>query len=567
MTKTDEQTDSGPRIAAIVINSISHDARVLKEADGLAAAGYRVTLYGIQDNRCVTPYEVRASGVVIRRAEWKSRSFVLRAQLLRGFAFVCMLFAVAAVILAATLQAGRPLVGWFFVLASIPAWLVVAARVRQSAAASRATADRLAAIPEASVSAEMPTSLLPAAEASVSSVRSALRVLRRWFGRQRAKSRKLAARLSTLNLKLRTRFIHRLRARAILELVLEDRPDAVHAHDLQALPIGWWVKKRLGVPLVFDSHELHDDLSLISRWGKRESRRQHRFYSRRIDGLVTVNDSIGAALRERYPLLPEPVIVRNATRYDGADIVDDGRLHRAAEVDPSTRILLYQGGFSRHRGLDVLVRSAPLLPSEWVLVMMGWGSFESHLRALAREVDPGGTRVRFIPGAPQAELGLWTAGGALGVIPYENVCLNHWFCSPNKLWEYPVAGVPILASPFPELRATVEDNDIGCLLSDPVTPENIAETIRALTGEQLVRWRANCRRFIERDNWSVYEQRLVALYARLLKSEPKRSGSIGTETLSSARSAPIVETARVPASAGSGGSGNSGGAGGFGLDD
>ena len=152
--------------------------------------------------------------------------------------------------------------------------------------------------------------------------------------------------------------------------------------------------------------------------------------------------------------------------------------------------------------------------------MMGWGNFEAELRRIAQEVDPNGHRIRFLPGAPQEELARWTAGGALGVIPYENVCLNHWFCTPNKIWEYPVAGVPILASPFPELGKAVSENGIGVLLNDPVTPENIAAVVASVTDDHLATMRANCRRFLERDNWSIYERRLVELYAEILGPAP-----------------------------------------------
>ncbi len=52
------------------------------------------------------------------------------------------------------------------------------------------------------------------------------------------------------------------------------------------------------------------------------------------------------------------------------------------------------------------------------------------------------SKVRFIPPAPQKELKSWTQGATLGIIPYEGKMLNHWIATPNKLWEYPSAGVP-----------------------------------------------------------------------------------------------------------------------------
>ncbi len=513
-------------IAAIVINSVSHDARVLKEADGLAAAGYRVTIYGIQDAKVSEAVTVRPSGVVIRRAEWKSGVMAARGRIYFVLAAIVALVAVAELALVVTGVAGAPFFGMALMLLAVPFTLMLARRVwmrgvtiqRSGQKSGQKSSPKIA--PTAAVTAAVRlVEPKPTAIPSTTATPKAASPKPASASKSTPSSKLLSALEGWLDRRLapwRSRYAAQLRRRALLRLVLADRPDAVHAHDLQAVPIGLAVKRAVGCPLVFDSHELHDDLSLISEAERERSRRKHRRFAPHIDGLVTVNESIGRTLRERYPALPEPVIVRNATRYSGEKIVDDGRLHRAAGLPHSTRILLYQGGFARHRGLDVLVRSAPLLPEGWALVMMGWGNFEPELRRIAGEVDPTGARVRFVPGAPQEELAQWTAGGSLGVIPYENVCLNHWFCTPNKIWEYPVAGVPILASPFPELAKAVEENGIGVLLADPVTPANIAAVVAAVSDADLERMRERCAAFLARDNWSIYERRLVELYGRVL---------------------------------------------------
>src|SRR5690606_35834587 len=56
-------------------------------------------------------------------------------------------------------------------------------------------------------------------------------------------------------------------------------------------------------------------------------------------------------------------------------------------------------------------------------------------------------KIKIIDPVPQEELLLWTQGATVGAIPYPITCLNHWGCAPNKLWEYPGAGVPIIATP------------------------------------------------------------------------------------------------------------------------
>jgi glycosyltransferase involved in cell wall biosynthesis len=301
----------------------------------------------------------------------------------------------------------------------------------------------------------------------------------------------------------------------------ELNPDIVHCHDLPTLPIGVAWKRYSGGRVVFDSHEIfaetaHNVMTMRKRWQNLQQR-----LSPHVDGFITINDSIAEYLQAQCPQLPPAVVVMNATKRETAPSPNDGRLHHAcfdagaSEDVYNKKILLYQGAFARHRGLEQTVRAGALLPEDWILVMMGWGYCEQELRNLAAEVDPRGLKIHFLPGVPQAELVRWTSGATAGIIAYENICRNHWFCTPNKLWEYPAAGVPILASPFPEIRKIVEGYDVGWLLGDPVTPENIAEVVRKIDLEDLARKQQNCRTFIEADNWSVYEKRLVEFYRRL----------------------------------------------------
>ncbi|UCD75390.1 MAG: glycosyltransferase [Phycisphaerales bacterium] len=304
------------------------------------------------------------------------------------------------------------------------------------------------------------------------------------------------------------------------------RPQVVHAHDLSTLPAGRILKRLIGALLVFDSHELflHRNVgqgarrrnqmfwTLVEKLAIGRRRREDR---RAVDAFITVNDSIAGHLNDRYPALPRAVIVRNASPAPDGPVNYDGRLHDAAGLPRESRILLFQGGIVPCRGLEALVRSGPLLGDDWAVVLMGPGGYRARLQELAREIDPAGRRVRFIGPAPHAELLRWTAGATLGVIPYENVCLNHWYCTPNKLWEYPAAGVPILASPFPEMRKLIEGNGIGRLLGDPVTPQNLADTVASITDQELSEMRDACAEFAKRDNWSIYAERLRDLYHHL----------------------------------------------------
>jgi len=310
--------------------------------------------------------------------------------------------------------------------------------------------------------------------------------------------------------------MYRYRSEELAAATVRRKPDVVHSHDCIALPTGRLVKRSLGIPLVYDAHEIYEAVA-ARRFGATDYfARVHSQYLPQVDRFIAVNDSAAAYYRLAYPQAPPAVVIRNAT--DSAPPpAYDGSLHRAAGLPERERILLYQGGFTLHRGLETLVSAGALLPDGWSLVMMGWGPLQAELEQRAASEVPGGapSKVRFVPAVPAAELLAWTQGATAGIVPYEDKMLNHWIATPNKLWEYPSSGVPLIVQPFPEMRRIVETYSCGWVLPPEFGAQAIASLVASLTEDMIAQAREGCRRFIAADNWAVYEKRLLALYSSL----------------------------------------------------
>lgn len=471
------------KICSVVMNSVSRDARVLKQARSLAKAGYDLTLIGISDSHFSSSRESIAENLEIRRVNLK---------LLRICA-LAMINVAAIIFLISLLFFLRLLFPSFDFLMS----MIVFVGLMGFAAFQLAVFTR-----------------------SVKGV---------YEDTESSKAGNNSRRFihSILN-KLTTPILrylwHFFRLIPFVFLVMRTKPDVLHCHDIYTLRIGFFAKLFLRCPIVYDAHEIYEEVpQILAGDGSRlrSFQRTHKLAQYFIDHFIAINESAANWYSEKYPKFPKACIIMNATILSKG-VNYDGRLHQAAGLTPKTNILLYQGGFSTHRGLDFLVRSAEFLPDDWVLVMMGWGNYEEYLRQLAGEInsraalDGRSDVIKFIPPAPQSELTEWSAGGTIGVIPYENTGLNHWFCTPNKMWEFPNAGLAVLVSPFPELRRPIDLYQNGWLLPKEEDVYFIGKLIRSLSSNDIATARQNSRTFIENDNWALYERRLVDLYRQLL---------------------------------------------------
>ena len=185
-------------------------------------------------------------------------------------------------------------------------------------------------------------------------------------------------------------------------------------------------------------------------------------------------------------------------------------------------VVLYQGGLQPGRGLEDLVAAVPALPP-CHLVFIGGGRLLARARGHGRRAGPRGF-VHFLPTVPLAELLAWTASADIGVQPIRNTCLNHLSTDSNKLFEYAMAGLPVVASDFPEIRRVVSENDIG-LLFDPETPGALAAALGRLVADAELRSRlaGNARASARALSWEAQEAGLVGLYERVLALSSTRS--------------------------------------------
>ena len=297
------------------------------------------------------------------------------------------------------------------------------------------------------------------------------------------------------------------------------RPTVVHAHDSNALVPAAIVAARRRVPFVYDAHDL---------WLGRPRRERSPLYFAlnqawyglvervtipRAVATITVSRPIADHLRRRYRLSDVHLVPNYPDVADGIRRRELRDLPGGDAIDPAAPVVLYLGGLMAGRGLEQLVEAMARLPDAQ-LVLLGEGVLEGELRAIAARAS---TRLVVLPPVPPDAVEAYAASATVGVSPIVPSCLNYRYSLPNKLFQYMAAGIPVVASDFPQVREVVEGSASGVVV-DTRRPEAIADGIRRVLGDpdeaaaMGARGRAAVR---DRYNWSTAAAVLRSVYEAL----------------------------------------------------
>jgi glycosyltransferase involved in cell wall biosynthesis/SAM-dependent methyltransferase len=252
--------------------------------------------------------------------------------------------------------------------------------------------------------------------------------------------------------------------------------DLVIAHDLPALKAAHRLAKEWSIPLGYDAHELYYEQSVFSEKKKKLMRQVEQELIKECDIAFAVNLSIAEEMASRYHI-KAPNVLLNAIDpphdFDPKFSYDHLRKHFG--LTKEKLILLFQGGIEKHRNLENLVLSMKHVKSNnLVLVFMGNGSLKPTLKNLAKKYSLT-NKVLFKDAVPQSKLIYWTASADIGIIPYPHVDLNTYYCTPNKLFEFIQAQLPMIANDSPELRRFVNDTGFGKVgaMTNPIEIANL----------------------------------------------------------------------------------------------
>lgn len=302
--------------------------------------------------------------------------------------------------------------------------------------------------------------------------------------------------------------------RAMRDEIMNRRHYAViHCHDLNTLPAGYWLARRFQLKLVYDSHEIFNEMAGKNKLEKWIGRWIEKRLLSRADAMITVNEHLKNHFIERYGSVPPMTILQNVPEHHPTkSSVPNDYFRSKYGLDEQDILLLYQGGLNPHRGLDLILSAMERLPDRYKLILLGDGRIRRKLEQIV-QLKNLAARVFFHDQVPADQLLGYTRQTHIGLVMYENTSLNNYLSTPNKVFEYMAAGIPTIASDHPG-KQIVELEGTGVCVEE--TPEDIVKAIH-LIQSKYDEYRERCLRAASKYTWDQEKEKLIRLYCLLLE--------------------------------------------------
>jgi glycosyltransferase involved in cell wall biosynthesis len=298
--------------------------------------------------------------------------------------------------------------------------------------------------------------------------------------------------------------------------------DVVHAHDLPTVAVGLAAARNHGALFVADLHENWP--AALRTYG----------YARRFPGSILISPARWE--RHERRILPQAdriiVVIEEARRR----LVEGGiPADRIAVVkntvhvnefegfgqDPAIKerfrgrfVLIYLGGFERHRGIETAIEAMPELARqvpEVLLLLVGGGASEPGLRRLAESLRVS-DKVVFEGWQPFSRFPSYINASDVCLIPHAKT--EHTDTTiPHKLFHYMLLSRPVLTTDCEPLKRIVREAECGLVIpsGDAGAFERAARALR----DPALRERlgaAGHAAVMERYRWDLDAQVLTSLY-------------------------------------------------------
>jgi glycosyltransferase involved in cell wall biosynthesis len=277
----------------------------------------------------------------------------------------------------------------------------------------------------------------------------------------------------------------------------------VVSFSLESLLAGALAKRRNPkIKLIFDSNELHIE-AYVHPVKKKLWAPIQKFCIQYCDVIMHAEENRLEYFKKHHdPSNRNQFLLENLPYY-----IPSERLKKRI-FDPPLRVL-YVGvlGFDRYtRELIQIFRD---LAPDYSLDLVGpcEASVKEELEGDLR-MNPA-PNIRILPGIPHAEMAKLIEDYHVGIALYKNTNLCNYYCAPNKVYDYLMNGIPVIANNYPGLVSVLEKAKLGACVEN-VDFENFKAALEVIRDER--RWKNITDAVRRRYSWEAQKPGFLELF-------------------------------------------------------
>lgn len=299
--------------------------------------------------------------------------------------------------------------------------------------------------------------------------------------------------------------------RVLLKKSLELDAELYHLHDPELIPIGIILKMH-GKKVIFDAHEdlpnqiyskpyLHP---LIKKPVSITIRLIESLTCARLDGIIAATPFI----RDKFL-----TINNNSIDINNYPKIEEFNNTVASKIKNQ---VCYVGGLAEVRGITEMVSALEITQNDSQLKIAG-NFIESVLQDKITKMR-GWKKVDFIGYVGRDEIKNTLIESVAGLVLLHPT-RSYIDSLPVKMFEYMIAGIPVIASNFPLWESIIDEAACGICV-DPLNPNAIADAIDYLINhpEKAIEMGEKGRKaVINNYNWNIEEEKLYKFYNKILE--------------------------------------------------
>ena len=281
----------------------------------------------------------------------------------------------------------------------------------------------------------------------------------------------------------------------------------INVHSLGLLPLGYVYSKIWNTKIVYDAHELETETNGLSGFKKKVLKIIEKVLIKKVDGIVVVSEKIADWYENEYDI-ERPKVVLNTPCI--SEIEKNNYFRKNFSISDKSKIFIYQGALFRGRGIELIIETfKERQDNRAVIVFMGYGELDKEIKHAA-DIS---ANIFYHQAVPSDVVHKYTASADVGVSLIENTCLSYYYCMPNKLFEYAMAGLPVVVSNMPEMSDFILKHNMGLVIGES-SIISLNEVVDKLLNMNIDLLSENSRKAALLNSWETQREQYLSIYSK-----------------------------------------------------